>query len=349
MNDPLDPRYLPAVPISVLALKPDIALSGELRRITVEQFDRSIQALRDRGDVDSAVHSTRKSLKRLRAVLRLVRPAIGDKIYKPENALLRDTARMLAPIRDGKVLVDTVAALRSHYGAHLAREAFAGVERQLRDRHRIRRAAVLGDERLLPAVVTTLGAARARYSTWPVDGEPNFDPKGRSPIPSGFDSLGSGLEMTYRRGRTEMDRAAAQPNALNFHQWRKRVKYLRHQMEVVEPVWPEVIGGYASSLDRLSEILGGEHDLAVLLGVLIDDPSLTSDPAERALLFAIAQQRRRELQAASLTLGARMYSEPPGRFVTRVEGYWDAWRRETSVTYLVDPVDVPRLRRLTGS
>ncbi len=349
MTDPLDPRYLPAVAGSALALRPDAPLSGELRRITVEQFDRSIQGLRAREDIDVAVHSARKSMKRLRAILRLVRPAIGEKIYKSENALLRDTARRLAPIRDGRVLVETVSALRAHYSTHLSREAFAGVERQLRDRHRARRTAVLSDDRLLPSVVTTLAAARVRYASWPVEGDGSYLPDARRPIPSDFRSISGGLERTYRRGRDEMDAAAIHPTARNFHQWRKRVKYLRHQLEVIEPVWHDVVGGYATSLERLGEILGAEHDLAVLLGVLIEDPSLTSDPSERALMFAIAQQRRRELQAASLTLGHRMYSESPKRFVRRIEGYWDAWQQETAVAYSVDPFDIPSLRRVTGS
>jgi hypothetical protein len=36
--------------------------------------------------------------------------------------------------------------------------------------------------------------------------------------------------------------------------------------------------------------------------------------------------RRSVLQAEARPIGARIYSEKPGRFSSRIESYWDAWR-----------------------
>jgi CHAD domain-containing protein len=123
-----------------------------------------------------------------------------------------------------------------------------------------------------------------------------------------------------------MDLAASQPTAEHFHQWRKRVKYLRHQMEILEPLWPEVVSAHAVSLDNLGELLGDEHDLAVLVQLVADIPSLSGDGMERAMVAALAQHRRRELQRAALTLGMRTYAESPDRFLDRMGIYWKSGR-----------------------
>ena len=41
-----------------------------------------------------------------------------------------------------------------------------------------------------------------------------------------------------------------------------------------DPLWPEVMIGMAMTLDRISELLGQDHDLAELLQALADRPDL---------------------------------------------------------------------------
>jgi CHAD domain-containing protein len=318
-------RFLPAVPHGfVLGSREPI---GEgLRRITVEQLDSAVGGLVAGGDVDTAVHEARKSMKRLRAVLRLVRDEIGEDIYRVENDILRDTARVLAPVRDGHVMVETVVGLRDRYGAHLRSTAFSSTIERLEERHRARRAGVLGDVDGLRRVVRTLRSARARYAAWPVD-EEIARAYGRTPVRHAFETIAPGLERTYERGRREMRQALSDPTPVHFHLWRKRVKYLRHQMEILEPLWPDVIGGYARSLEHLGDVLGEEHDLSVLLGLLGGSSELCPDPVERSLLTAVAVRRRSDLRLASAALGTRAYAEPAPRLVKRFAVYWEAWDR----------------------
>lgn len=317
-------RYLPAVRSTPLALQRDETLAAGLRRVTLDQFDRALAGLTDpEADRDEAVHETRKAIKRLRAVLRMVRDEVGERVYRAENMVLRDTARRLSGVRDGAVMVEAVQKLRAHYGDYLARGAFAELEAALGERHQRRRRQVLEDAETLPSVVRTLRAARARYAAWPADASEAVG--GRRVIRPGFEALGPGVGRTYRRGRKGLELARSQPSAVHFHEWRKEVKYLRHQMEVLEPLWPEVVGGLARSLDDLGEVLGEEHDLAVLLQLVAAVPTLCPHPVERSLLAAVAQHRRGELQLAGLVMGARIYAESPPRFLSRLEAYWEAW------------------------
>ena len=75
-------------------------------------------------DPGEDVHAVRTTLKRLRALLRLVRPAIGRMAFERENARLRKAAQRLASSRDAQVARQTLAGLRRSFSpvAHL-REA----------------------------------------------------------------------------------------------------------------------------------------------------------------------------------------------------------------------------------
>jgi hypothetical protein len=70
---------------------------GGVRRIARGQLDASIERLAGDTDEDpgTAVHETRKSLKRLRATVRLARDELGDEAYRRENVALRDAGRRL--------------------------------------------------------------------------------------------------------------------------------------------------------------------------------------------------------------------------------------------------------------
>lgn len=329
-------RYLPAVAAEGFVLGAEEPLGSGLQRISLDQFDRALSGLTDpTADVDEAIHEARKAMKRLRAILRMVRPEIGDRVYRFENTVLRDAARSIAAVRDGAVTVETVRKLAARYEGRLAVDVFDELSERLDARAIRLRRRVLEDGTAVDDVVATLSNARTRFAGWPTD------PRGRSAygtaIRDRFDAVGVGVRRTYGRGRREMHAAFQDPTAHHFHLWRKRVKYLRHQMEILEPLWPEIVGGTATGLHRLGDVLGDEHDLAELLGLLSVQPDLCPDPVDRSLFAALAQHRRTELQSASRVLGTRLYAEKPKAFAERVEAYWDSHHLPTPLGQLLAP------------
>lgn len=318
-------RFLP-VPMPEFSLHAHQRLADGLRDAALQQFDQAIAGLTEGGDIDPAIHEARKAMKRIRAMLRLVRPVISHDVYRAENGILRDTARMIAPIRDGRVMVDTVRDLRERFALQLRPTALDGLEQALAARHQRTRAVLMHDHGAVRQTVYVLRSARARYASWPNEDDAV---NGRNAIPHRYESVGKGLEATYRRGRDEMRTAIDHPTAEHFHLWRKRAKYLRHQTELLMPLWPEVLEGYAGTLHQLGEVLGAEHDLAELLRLVVHVPDLAADPIERSLLVALAQHRRREFQTTAITIGRRIYCERPGDFTRRHQAYWEAWETET--------------------
>lgn len=317
---------LPAVATESFQLAMGEPLAVGLRRLSVEQCEGAIRGLAPPGDIDVGIHEARKAMKRLRSVLRLVRPHIGDKVYRYENRGLRDAGRLIAGIRDGAVSVQTVVGLAGRFEGSLPIDVFDDLAERL-DRRALRvRDRIIHESDSLDRVVSTLERTRIRFAAWPAE-QGESSAFGR-PLPDRFSTVGDGLAATYGRGRTEMKRAYSNPQPHNFHQWRKRVKYLRHQVEVLRPLWPEVMGATAYAVDRLGETLGEEHDLSELLRLLTVDPGMCPDPVERSLFAALAQHRRSELQTAARVLGMRVYAEKPALFHARLSTYWSAGRVE---------------------
>ncbi len=270
----------------------------------------------------TAVHESRKAIKRTRSLLRLVRGELSDRVYRYEDQSLRDTGRMVSEVRSAAAVVEAATLIRELYGDLLAEGTFVEMIDRLSKRRDIIELRALEDPHLVGRVVRNLERAYNRYASWPTD-EDAREVYGMG-IRDSFDAIHSGLEDTYKTGRVEMVQAYEQPSAKRFHQWRKRAKYLRHQMEFLAPLWPEVVVGTAMTLERLGRILGEEHDLAELLTLFGERSDLCPDPRERSLFSALVTQRRSELQVAAEILGRRVYAEMPGSLSHRFGEYWDS-------------------------
>jgi CHAD domain-containing protein len=85
-------------------------LRHDIHRIAGKEIEKVREYMNgsSRGSRDEMVHEVRKSLKKLRTILRLVRPGIRGKIYRRENRAFRDISRPLTDVRDATVLVEAL-------------------------------------------------------------------------------------------------------------------------------------------------------------------------------------------------------------------------------------------------
>lgn len=315
-------------PNSVLLSLPDFRLEpGEplgpgLKRLTLHEIEVAVAGFYDGEEAFAeAVHTARKSMKKLRALLRLIRYEIGEKAYRFENNILRDTARLLSDVRSAAVVAMALVEIRDLYGSVLAVGALDEASHRLafqRDRIELR---TMEDPEIVPRVVADLERAHSRYQSWPVEASAR-EVYGVG-IRDSFESVEQGLKMTYGRGRVAMVKAYTTPTAMNFHVWRKSVKYFRHQLELLTPLWPQVIVGMAMTSERVGELLGEEHDLHELIALFANRPDLCPNPVERSLIKALAEQRRSDLRTASRILGKRAYAETPISLTSRFGAYWE--------------------------
>lgn len=275
-------------------------------RIARGQLDLTISLLEGAGDSrDSAaaVHEARKALKRLRALLRVSRGVLDDDRYRHENLVLRDAGRELSEARDARVLLDTLDDLRRRFADEVPADAWSRLREELaaaahEDHH--------GGPNGSTGVLGVLSDARVRVSTWalPQDGGPQ--------------TLGDGLARVYRRGRRALRAAEAEPSTENLHELRKRAKDLWHAGQLLRPVCPERMKKLSKRAHRLSDLLGDDHDLAVLIERTQAHPESLA-PAESEMLVALIERRRSALQKQALERGARLYRRKPGKLVHRLK------------------------------
>lgn len=331
-SQPADkPRPAPSPPARKLKVPPirlrrRESLQEGIQRLSLAHLDYAIDVLVG-GDLspNKTVHEARKAMRRVRGLLRLVLGELGHEVYRFENVHLRDAGRLLSEARSAAVAVDTLTMIEGRFSGLLVADVFADLRGALKARRSRAVKHVIGDPEQRRQIVRALRSARARHAALPLEGSLGR-PSAKPSIRNNYKAIAPGLARTYDRGRLRMADAYRSSSAESFHEWRKRVRYLRFQLETLTGMWPDVIGGLASAIDDLGETLGGVHDLAELGRIVHDDHSLTSGKRQRELLVALIDQRRRDLQHQARAVGLRIYAEPTDQFVQRLGVYWDAWR-----------------------
>jgi len=314
-----------------LQLQLEESLRKSLRRIVRSQMDAVLEELTatHKGSRDEAVHEARKALKKIRAILRLVRPVIGDKAYRRENTCFRDAGRPLTEVRDARILIATLDKLVEHFQEHIAGQSFAEVRKALGDNLRAVRKRVLDEHNAFAVVAETVSQARERVKGW-------------ADVSDKWSSVGAGLQDVCRQARAAFREAAADPSVASLHEWRKQVKYLRYQLEVLQPLWPERITELATGGDRRGALRGADHDLAVLRQTLTPGaPQPVADDGEREALLALIDRRRAELAQEVLLLGDRFFQDRPRELGRRLQGYWKTWRGQASPAQPNEPLSAP--------
>jgi CHAD domain-containing protein len=292
-------------------LKKKERVGDGMRRIAAGRAEKALKGLRaatpGEEGFEEAVHDARKDLKKLRAVVRLLRERLGEKVYEEQNRRYRDAARALAEARDAKVKLETLDALGERFGDLPPGTLAAWREGLQRDCDRTLEGT---DAMALFEAIDLIEAGRDRIESWDLGS-------------GSWELIDAGILRAYGRGRRAMREAEAQPSEESFHQWRKRAKDLWYDLRILHGVWPELLGPTAEEAHRLSDLLGDHHDLAVLREDLVT--RRFSDADSEALATAISS-REAELASDAFELGHRLYAEKPKAFRARLRAYWRAWR-----------------------
>ncbi len=310
----------PSLEMPSFRLQADESLAEGLRRVTLDQLQYARRAL-EQLPVDAGVHEARKSVKRVRAVLRLTRSYVGDGVYGPDNVKLRDVGRTLGPARDAAVLLQTFDALIAQNDAEPGTGVFEDFRHHLADRQRTSENAI--NETVRREVLGVLDQFNTRVADWAtVASESN-----RPAIPDDFAAIATGIRRVYRQGRKRMTDAQANPSISAFHLWRNRVRFLRYQVDLISESSAYLAAELTPDLAELAVGLGTEHDLAVLSGMAGGQPDLIQDEASRRGLLKLLEQHRLDLQAAMEPIGRRIYLEAPRQFVDSLGAGWEKWKR----------------------
>jgi CHAD domain-containing protein len=254
-------------------------------------------------DTSELVHETRKAIKRMRALARLLRHELGGHEFKRVNSSLRDAGQRLAGARDAQVRLATLQSLTHRHPDMLE---LAGV-RLLGERLQRERAHA-GEPTDNGEVLQDIAAMRDQLAQWNL-------------VEHDFQAVAPGLQRIYREGRhryanVEHERGES---AQNLHDWRKRVKSLYYALDMLGGKRTQGMRTATRRANRLGELLGEDHDLWMLRAYVEDhSAALGEDSGASQALCARIERRRKRLRKRALRLGGRLYKRKPGKFTRRI-------------------------------
>lgn len=279
-------------------IRKDEDIAAALVRLAGDDLAAARGALVDGDGREARVHRVRQHLKRVRTLLRVIEAGAGDRARVARRSLT-GVARMLAGARDA----DVAAASAREIATATPRAAELGFDRVVATlEHEADRAH--RDETPLTEIDQRLALLVEEVAALAPD------------LADGRALLERGLDDAYRRGRRWMRRAQVSLATPELHGWRKTVKDLWQLVRLAEKRITRKGQKLEPVLERLGNLLGLDHDHAVLAEKLALSP--TGDLALMAQLALIAD-RRRELEAEAFELGAAIYSESPRSFVRSLQ------------------------------
>lgn len=264
------------------------------------------QALTDPEISDpEAVHEVRKALKRWRALLRLLARPLGEQADQMRSEA-RELMRAIAGARDAQAALDALNDLRK-----------ANIPFSPTSMETIRaRLIEMRDAAEAKSFTKTMRDRLSRYFDYATLSLERWPLKAID-----FDTVTDGLTSTYRRARQLVPDSWPDAEAEHLHDLRRRVVEHRHQMDLVEPLWPRLGKVWAEEAQRLRNQLGSCQDLAVFTS--FTEPHQPVAPWRSRLAPMIQSRREAHLKSAA-RLAGHLFAEKPKAFRRRIAALWSA-------------------------
>jgi CHAD domain-containing protein len=304
-----------------------------VKRVIREEIDSAIEELTHGKDRDEAIHDARKSVKRVRGALRLVRFDLG-KQFTQENALFRDIGQKLSDLRDSQALLEVFDDIVKR-----SKQPLPSIRRGLAERKR-RFESAIDVNVVVEEAVASLRQAREWMEHWPLHS-------------NGFSAISPGLGGSFRAGRRAFAAAYSDLTPENFHEWRKRAKDHWYHIRLLENLWTPVMQAYEHSLKSLEQRLGDDHNLVVLSGAIQSSPDLFSNKRELDTLHRSMETFRDELREEARNIGERIYGPNRKQFIGQMEHLWEAWKHEAERSWarraLVGPSKIAARKQIRAA
>lgn len=303
-------------------LDPAMPMSGALRSVALAELEMAHGSLAAPTDRHTGVHNARKCFKRLRSLLLLARPGMPEPVFSNLTARVARIGKGLAAARDAQALLDAVDKLERSTEQGTGEGPMQSVRGWL---HKRRYAAEQNLEQ------TTASEAMRLL----LEIRPTF--AGFAVYPDDFSPLAKGLERCYRETRKHFRAVFDSDDAEEMHEWRKGVQHHWRQMQLLTPCWPSELSARADAARTLSQLLGEDHDIAMLMH-LVATPTMTfGSPEDTAAFMKRCRKRHKALRKEAKIKGERLFVEKARPFADRIHAYWT-----TAAVGADKPVEPPR-------
>lgn len=280
-------------------LRPAKPFTAEFRSVAESQLLKAIRLLEEQPDgPHEAVHDARKRFKRIRALYRLIQPDAKE-FRRRENARIRDMARTLSAVRDATALVETVDYLASLAGSAEETAALAFASKTLTER-RDRIAAEEHDlSAKMRAAVATCHEAIGAIEEIQLDDDP----------PKTARRLAKVWKKQRLRAHSALAACVEHGDAEAYHELRKCGQTYWMHLSLLGEIWPSAMLAKQMQAKELVDLLGHEHDLSVLTGLVNENPELFGDGDTLALILGAIIARQQALRHEALEKAEDVFAD----------------------------------------
>lgn len=290
--------------------------SSGVKRLMIKECQTALESIEEADQEEEkhdAVHEARKAFKKIRACLRLVRDEVD--YYSEENKWFRDRGREISDIRDATANIEALNKLKKQYDSELYKNSFSDLRKSLLNQRKEMADQVFRTENRLENIHDAVEKKVKEIPNWPLD------------IQS-FEDIRPSIKRTYTRGVKGLRNSLENGEIKDYHEWRKRVKYLRYQIDILNRLWPQVFETFEDELHDITDLTGFLHDMHNLQhsSQKLDDPF--SDEKERILFYALTDKQQKYLKNHALLKGRKFYTDSPSKFCDQFEVYWKTHQEE---------------------
>ncbi len=291
-----------------LQFQPDESLPVALQRLVVNQRQEAAKWAAQNTRPTVAVHRIRLALKFLRTLLKLAQKATGVRFFAKENSRLRKAAAKLSPWRDEIVIQRTLKKISGkvpskHYPTLSALKS----ERKKSHRAPPKKQLHLAMQNAADSIqITEKLLARLILKT------------------SDWKTIEDGLVKSYHEVSRSLAETRPTDTDESFHEHRKATKHLFYVITLFEPVWPGRLTPLKHKLKKLQELLGKDHDLAVVREALKD--SKTVPAKNRAELVKILLRRNRGMRKDIRKRAEKIFAGHAKNFTKKFTCHFSAWQ-----------------------
>lgn len=288
-------------------------LDKDIRRLLAAQTGRAIGYLS--GAIDqgaSSIHATRKALKRSRSILRLAKPGLSGKSFTQHDRAFRDIARLLSHDRDREVIADTLRLLAAKSAGDYKTALLAALDElntinlngadHLTTEDNISRAIALLQKQ--DRAIHSLQLKKARIAT-----------------------LAAGYAATYAEGRKALKAAYRINNDEAFHTFRKSLQHHWRHCQLLAPAWPDLMNVRIAAARDLSQLIGNDHDLSLVIAHFTTPSAATLDASDRTRIVNAAKAEQVLLRTEVAPLAHRLYALKPRDMQRLIVDLWPAANR----------------------
>jgi CHAD domain-containing protein len=285
------------------------AFSEGVKRLIIQECKTVCVVIQDaesEDDEHKAIHQARKSFKKIRAALKLVKHNFNH--YDNENKWFRDRGREISQLRDATANLKVLEELSTRFKSSSQESIFGTLAQELRANRDKLRDTKLKQEKLLQRLESNLDEKIKSVSGWKVNAET-------------FEDIQPNIKRSYTKGQHELKEVLHNTKPKHIHEFRKKAKSLRYQLDLLNRLWPAMMDTTEDEFHKLTKYTGTMNDLNNLKQAI---SSLDTFIPRKELdtVELMIENWREYLREQVVLLGPRLYAETPKVFCNRLAVYW---------------------------